>query len=95
MTINWTSTRQHRFAPDSPPPTWPRDVLPISTEGLVLFGIQEGTGELYWDGKPVQLQRKIRRGGLERIVIGVAALATIVLTSIEVFRTPTLIPLHL
>jgi hypothetical protein len=57
------------------PTDWPAGVRAISTTGLALFGIREGTGQLYWDGRQVRTRRIFRLGTPERW-IGFAAFGT-------------------
>lgn len=40
------------------PTGWPEEVRPISVEGMGLMGV-DGQGMLYWDGKPVEVRRRL------------------------------------
>lgn len=40
------------------PAGWPAGVRPISYEGIGLMGV-DGEGLLYWDGKPVEVRRRL------------------------------------
>lgn len=40
------------------PEGWPRGVRPISVDGLDHIGVG-GDGSLYWDGKPIVVQREL------------------------------------
>lgn len=54
------------------PPGWPSGVRPISADGLDLIGV-DGAGMLYWDGKPVEVRRRLDLSGWEKafaIVVG-------------------------
>jgi hypothetical protein len=70
--VNWENTRANKFS-NARPDDWPKDVIAISLDGLTLFGIHEGTGALYWDGKEVVLRRTVRFGPLELWLIGLGA----------------------
>jgi hypothetical protein len=40
MATNWNDIRAVRYSPLTPPPEWPSNVRPISTEGISLLGIR-------------------------------------------------------
>lgn len=44
---------------DATPPHWPRGVRLISIDAFGRMGVDENTGELYWDGKPVEMRRRL------------------------------------
>jgi hypothetical protein len=56
MITDWNDIRAVRYSPMTPPPEWPPNVRPISTEGVSLLGIDPATNQLYWDGKQVVLR---------------------------------------
>ncbi len=51
--IDWDRIRKNVFASTNAPSHWPRDVHPISMEGLDLLGIDR-KNNLYWDGDLVR-----------------------------------------
>jgi hypothetical protein len=54
------------------PTIGPRTFEP-SHRRLSLFGIKEGTGQLFWDGKQVRTRSILLLGGPERWIAGFAA----------------------
>jgi hypothetical protein len=70
--IDWRHIRAHKTSNERPD-DWPADVRAISQEGLSLFGIKEGTGQLFWDGKQVRTRSILLLGGPERWIAGFAA----------------------
>ena len=69
---DWTKIREHKLSPEKPD-GWPKDVRAISIEGLNLFGIDEKTGRLYWDGKEVMVRSGFYLLPLERWIAIAAA----------------------
>jgi hypothetical protein len=68
----------------TPPPEWPSNVRPISTEGVSLLGIDPATNQLYWDGKQVVLRdRVVTLGGFERFLVALAAVGTVGMFIVE------------
>jgi hypothetical protein len=77
MAGTWQEIRAVRYSPMTPPPEWPSNVRPISTEGVSLLGIDPATNQLYWDGKQVVLRdRVVTLGGFERFLVALAAVGT-------------------
>ncbi len=55
---------------------WPKGVTPISYGGIGLLGVDQDQ-RLYWDGKPVQVQQRLRFSRAQTvgaIVVGLAAI---------------------
>ena len=50
-----------------------RENIAISQEGLNLLGINEATGQLYWDGGQVRTRNMLRLGTPERWIAAFAA----------------------
>jgi hypothetical protein len=69
---DWNNIRAHKISRERPK-DWPEGIRAISQEGLALFGIQEGTGQLYWDGKQVRTRTAFLLGTPERWIAGFAA----------------------
>jgi hypothetical protein len=63
MATNWNDIRAVRYSSLAPPPEWPSNVRPISTEGVSLLGIDPTTNKLYWDGKEIVVRDRLRLGG--------------------------------
>jgi hypothetical protein len=76
MAKSWDDIRAVRYATVAPPPGWPPDVRPISTDGVSLFGINPATNKLYWDGKEVVLRDRVRLDWPERILAVAVAIGT-------------------
>lgn len=55
---DWDRIRANRWAKVSGPLHWPQHIRPISLSGTALFGLDE-EGGLYWDGKPVEIRRRL------------------------------------
>jgi len=60
---DWRHIRAHKISSERPN-DWPHGVRGISQEGLSLLGINEATGQLYWDGS--QSGRAICFGSVHR-----------------------------
>ncbi len=54
----------------------PDDVAPIGIEDLGRLGI-DSTNQLFWDGKRVELRRKLVLTGLQKLVAGVVTVCAI------------------
>lgn len=82
--IDWENKRRIGRSAVPGAPGWPTGVHPIPIEGMALMGVDE-QGMLYWDGKPVEVRRRLElsRGerwfavgvGLFTILGGVGAVA--------------------
>lgn len=59
------------------PAHWPRNVR-FTPAARLAFGDDPRTGELYWDGKPLELKRAVTLEGATFWVAVVAAAATVV-----------------
>jgi hypothetical protein len=73
---DWAKIKARKIADDPPPADWPAGVRAISLQGLALFGINEATGQLYWDGRQVRTRGMIRLGTPERWIAAFAAFGT-------------------
>jgi hypothetical protein len=71
MGADWASIRAHKLANERPE-GWPEGVRAISLEGLRLFGIDERTGKLYWDGEEI-----VTKVGLKTFERALALIATV------------------
>ncbi|ESZ31006.1 hypothetical protein [Mesorhizobium sp. L2C067A000] len=84
--VNWERMRELRFAKNIEPPRpegWPATVDALSIDGMSLFGIDQNTDELFWDGKRLvtekrfsDYERRLAWGGL--IIAGIGVAATVV-----------------
>ena len=57
-------------------PGWPKHVRSIAPDGLLFLGIDE-KDHLYWDGKPMEMQRRFKFSRLQivgAVIVGVATL---------------------
>ena len=61
MAIDWDEKRKHIFSTERPP-GWPEGVQGISMAGVGFLGVHQETGELYWDGRKVMVQKPITLG---------------------------------
>jgi hypothetical protein len=59
MAIDWDEVRGGRYSSSAPPPDWPANVKPISLNGLQLFGVHSRNGTVYWDGKQIEVVRRL------------------------------------
>lgn len=71
--IDWTRIRATAYATAEPPGNWPKHVRPISLNGLNLLGIGEDD-RLYWDGKEIQMRRRLRLTWWQGLMISIGAL---------------------
>lgn len=67
----------HRASAGSRPSHWPPDVAPLSAEGLDFFGA-DSKGEIYWDGKPLQVRRTLDLKPLQAVFASVVGIAAII-----------------
>ncbi|WP_210482728.1 hypothetical protein [Microvirga antarctica] len=88
--MDWDKVRKFKFTTCTPPLHWPANVRGISQQGLSLLGINEKTGELYWDGIRVVLRRPFELGTFERWVAGFTAAAAFGVFVIELGRSAKL-----
>ncbi|MEW5424667.1 hypothetical protein [Amorphus sp. 3PC139-8] len=80
----WAHVRATRYSKTPPPEDWPSGVMPISLEGLSLLGLDPKTNRLYWDGKELQIKRRL--DWPERILAAIVALSGLTLAVIEIGR---------
>lgn len=79
--VDWEQVRKNKLASGIGRPNgWPENVVPISTDGLSLIGVDPATNQFYWDGQPLltekrwgTVERRIAVFGLLIAGIGVAA----------------------
>lgn len=71
--IDWNSARQQPFADVDTPDDWPKDVKPMSWQGMNLLGA-DGKGGLYWDGK--KLRSEVKLGWFANLVGALIAIST-------------------
>ena len=86
MATDWDQLRKYMHAPDQPS-SWPKGVRGISIEGVSFFGIHEKTGELYWDGRKVVVQKPITLGLFERVLASLAAASGFGILVVEIGRS--------
>lgn len=60
----------------SRPAGWPRGVEPVSFEDLGRLGIDAGD-QLFWDGRPVEIRRRLVLTSLQRLVATVVTIFAI------------------
>ncbi|MBB4347265.1 MULTISPECIES: hypothetical protein [Rhizobiaceae] len=80
----WDNLRANKISDAKPPAEWPAGVVPISIDGLALFGVHEASGELYWDGKRVETRITLARR--EAILAFLVAAATISMAVFDAWR---------
>jgi hypothetical protein len=83
--VDWARIRAFKISPERPD-DWPEGVRGISQQGLSLLGINEATGQLYWDGKQVKTRGVFRLGTPERWIAGFAALGTCGMFAVALLR---------
>jgi len=54
----WGYRRDHAWCDEDRAPDWPAGVHALSGEGLLLLGL-DSKGQLYWDGKPIEVRRRL------------------------------------
>lgn len=86
MSINWNEKRTNMYSSERPP-EWPKDVRAISFNGIGFLGVNEKTGELYWDGRKVVVRQPVTLGGFERFLAACAAASAVGLLVIEAGRS--------
>jgi hypothetical protein len=58
-------------------PGWPKNVRSIAPNGVLFLGIDE-KNQLYWDGKPIEIQRRLKFSRLQIIGAVLVGLATLI-----------------
>ncbi len=84
MALNGT---QEGTSDTNRPKGWPDRVEPIRLGSLDLLGVHLDTGELYWDGRKVIVQRPITLGVFERVLASGAAVSALGVMIVEVGRS--------
>lgn len=84
--MDWDNARKFMFTKDSPP-GWPADVRGIALEGVSFLGVHQKTGELYWDGRKLLVQKPITLGSFERFLASLAAVSAVGLLIVEIGRS--------
>ena len=77
MPNDWDHIRQYRRSFEPGPVDWPTSVRAISMEGLALLGIDD-ENRLYWDGKPIEIQRRLKFSRMQIIGAVIVGLATLI-----------------
>jgi hypothetical protein len=80
----WIDIRAKKMSYAKPPGDWPKGVTPISLEGLGLFGIDEKTGELHWDG--ARVETKFSLSARDRALAVIVALSTASMAIVDLLR---------
>jgi len=75
--IDWSRVQAKKISNERPD-GWPEGVRAISQDGLTLFGVEEGTGELFWDGKRVETRTRLSLTRPQRRYAGAIMAATVV-----------------
>ena len=66
-----------------PKPHWPQNVRSISVEGLENLGISD-SGELYWDGKRLEIEKKVTLNLWQNILVATTAISALVVAAVSV-----------
>lgn len=83
--INWERMRTTAFADTETPADWPRDVRPISFNGLALFGIDDQR-QLYWNGRPVEIKKLLGLTAWQRLGAVLVTLSAVAGAAVQVWR---------
>ena len=70
----WQHRRDHIWFEEDRAPEWPAGVHAVSRDGLQLLGLDFGR-KLYWDGKPVEMQRRLDLTCRQQRIAGATAAA--------------------
>lgn len=73
---HWAEIRASKKSGVTPPPDWPRGVTPITIGAMDLFGLDEEE-RLYYDGKMVEVRRRLDLSRGEKWFAGVVGFFTI------------------
>ncbi|BCH25176.1 hypothetical protein MesoLjLb_49610 [Mesorhizobium sp. L-8-3] len=76
--------RKHKHVDEPAPDGWPKDIRPISLEGLTLFGIGRD-GQIYWDGQKLVTEKRLAT--YERVLATMGAAAAVTVAVVEVGRS--------
>ena len=83
--IEWERMRATAFADAETPADWPRDVKPVSFNGLTLFGV-DGQRQLYWDGRPVEIKKLLSLTAWQRIGTILVTLSAVAVATVQVWH---------
>ena len=72
--LDWDEIRRSAFADCYTPNHWPKDVKPISSNGTALLGVSEDSERLYWDGKLLQIKRRLSLTRFQTLIAFAGAL---------------------
>ena len=72
----WRRLRGRAWSEGDRAPEWPDGVHALSDEGLLLLGL-DGKGQLYWDGKPLEVRRRPDFTWRQKLVAGAVTAAVI------------------
>lgn len=72
----WRRLRNRAWSEGDRAPEWPAGVHALSREGLLLLGL-DGKGQLYWDGKPVEVRRRLDLTLRQKLIGGAVTAALI------------------
>ncbi|MBV9750122.1 MAG: hypothetical protein JO157_15030 [Acetobacteraceae bacterium] len=72
----WRRLRGRAWSEGARAPEWPAGVHALSDEGLRLLGL-DGKGQLYWDGKPLEVRRRPGLTWRQKLVAGAVTAAAI------------------
>lgn len=90
MSTEWEQIRTTKFSSESGPPDWPSEVRPVSIDGLALIGINPATNDLYWDGRQVEMRKRLET--YERVLATIGAISAVALAVVEIGRAASVWP---
>lgn len=66
------------------PAHWPKEVEELTIAGTGKLGVHKRTGELYWDGEPLQTRSRLHTP--ERVIAIIATAATVSMAIADLIR---------
>ena len=80
-----TNNDRKHYAQSTTPPKahWPQNVRSISVEGLDNLGISDN-GELYWDGKRLEVEKKVTLNLWQNMLAAITAGSALVVAVVSV-----------
>ena len=70
----WRRLRSRALSEGARAPEWPAGVHALSQEGLLLLGLDRH-GQLYWDGYPVEVRRRLDLSWRQKLIAGAVTAA--------------------
>ena len=82
--VDWVQMRADAFWTGGVPGHWPTGVTPLTSNGLLLFGLDDRR-QLYWNGAPIEVRKLISLTTWQRIGAVLITLSTVAGATVQVW----------